>query len=125
MTRLLTLAIPVALSVLALGCGGDDAASTEPETATATEPGGQTDDGAGSEGGGGEVFEVEEAGTVRLRADGGRLEIVSVDPSSGWDYRITEEERDEVEIDFTRGNEKIEFEAELEDGRIETRVERD
>jgi hypothetical protein len=62
---------------------------------------------------------------VRLRADGGRLEIVSVDPSSGWDYRITEEKRDEVEIDFTRGNEKIEFEAELEDGRIETKVERD
>jgi hypothetical protein len=76
--------------------------------------------------GDGETFQVEDAGSVTLRAENDRLVLVSVHPASGWTHRVTEEERDEVEIDFLRDGRKVyEFEAELDDGRIAAKIDRE
>ena len=43
-------------------------------------------------------------------------------PNQGWRVENVEEEADEVEVDFVRGNVEWEFEAELENGRIQVRM---
>jgi hypothetical protein len=133
-TRIALIGLALALAAVAVGCGGngDDAASPL-DTVTAPEPppaatngDDDADDTPPGQVGEGEVFEVEEAGSVTLRRDGGRLELVSVDPASGWDYEVTDQDDDEVEIDFLRDARKVyEFKAELDDGRIEIEIDRE
>lgn len=89
------------------------------------------DDGAGSSGGGAsdgagnEVYAVGDAGEVELRVEDGGLVLVEVRPNEGWDFEIDDEERDEIDIDFRRGNEEWEFEVELDDGELEVEIDRD
>jgi hypothetical protein len=78
------------------------------------------------------TFTVDEAGTVEIRRDGDRLILVGVIANDGWDFeaeREVEEGEDEelseqeIEVTFTRGDRKVEFEATLEDGELEIEIE--
>lgn len=95
----------------------------------AADNGAQEDEGAGGASGGGggsgNVYQVGPAGEVELRDDNGRLVLVDARPNQGWRVEDVEEEADEVELDFVRGNEEWKFEAELEEGQIDVEIERD
>jgi hypothetical protein len=84
----------------------------------------QRDEAAGS-GGSNAVYQVGDAGEVELRVDNGRLVLVEARPNEGWRVEDIEEEADEVDLDFVRGNVEWEFEAELEDGELQVETERD
>lgn len=64
-------------------------------------------------------------GEVELRVEDGRLVLVDIRPNQGWRIEDREEEADEAEVDFVRGNVEWEFEAELENGEIQVETERD
>ena len=74
---------------------------------------------------GAEEFDAGPAGTVWLAIVDGRLVVTRV--QSDWKY-IQESEGDEdegdheIEIKFRSGDQEVEFEAELEDGTIRTKV---
>jgi hypothetical protein len=127
------------LATFVAACGGDDetvppvapGAGTEPiapeaETEAQTAPG----DGDRSaitscepvEDAGGGRYEIEGVGTVVVRRDGDRLAFDSVEPAEGWDYELDDRERDEVEVEFFRDGERLDFEVELDDGRIEAEI---
>ncbi len=92
------------------------AAAPQPATATATPAAGPS---------GSTAFEVKGVGTVWLAIEDGRLLVTRVDTT--WQYSQESDDDDEdgheVEIKFRSGNEEVEFEAELEDGEIRTKVE--
>ena len=63
-----------------------------------------------------------DAGTVTLSINGGTVTITGVQANAGW---VAETERAagrEVEVSFRNGLRRIDFKAEVEDGRLETRV---
>lgn len=73
----------------------------------------------------GEIYEVGPAGEVEIMAENGVLTLVEARPNEGWSIDDTEEESDEVEVEFQRGDEEWEFEAELEDGQVEIEIDSD
>lgn len=100
----------------------------EPEQASsgdAPDDNGAQNDSARAGGESNNIYNVGEAGEVELRVENGRLALVEARPNQGWDIREVEEESDEVELDFVRGNVRWEFEAELENGEIQVETERD
>ncbi len=68
-------------------------------------------------------FIVGGVGTVWLAIEDGSLVVVQVD--TNWKYRQETDHDGEIEIEFRDGNTEVEFEAELEDGTIRTKVEFD
>jgi hypothetical protein len=48
--------------------------------------------------------------------------LVEVRPNDGWDFQIKEESRHEIEIEFRSNGREIDFEAELEHGRIKVDI---
>ena len=69
------------------------------------------------------AYDVEGAGIVTLEQNAPVLNIVSVNPVSGWTYKSTVEDTNRVEVEFTNGTQNVKFTAELLDGRIITAVE--
>ena len=71
---------------------------------------------------GAEEFDAGPAGTVWLAIVDGRLVVTQV--QSDWKYsQESEDDGDhEIEIKFRSGDQEVEFEAELEDGTIRTKV---
>ena len=69
------------------------------------------------------VHTAGEAGTVTVAFDDGVLVVADVQPNAGWVFDVEERRGDEVEVKFRSGLRRIDFKAELEDGRIQTRVE--
>lgn len=80
---------------------------------------------SGSSSSGNEVYEVGNAGEVEFRFADGRLELIEVRPNEGWNYEIDEDGPEEIDVDFRRGNEEWEFEAEVEDGQLQIEIDRD
>jgi hypothetical protein len=68
------------------------------------------------------TYEVLDAGSVTVTAAGGTLQIDDVAPVSGWASEIEAAAGLEVEVKFVNGNRRVDFEAEIEDGQIKTRV---
>lgn len=73
----------------------------------------------------GDIYEVGPAGEVEVTVENGDLRLVEVRPNEGWGIDDTEEESDEVEVEFQRGDEEWEFEAELEDGQVDVEIDSD
>jgi hypothetical protein len=71
------------------------------------------------------TYQVGDAGEVEFDWDGERLTLIEVRPAEGWDYQIDDEESDEIEIDFRRGFDEVEFEVEVDDGQLEIEIEID
>ncbi len=137
MRRPISAAAIVAVVALA-GCGNDDAAERSTVTVTAeapaatapppaqpepapAEPAPATEATPG-EPSGAETYRVRDAGEVTIAREGDRLRLVRVSPAAGWSHRVTEQEPREIEITFRRGGREVEFEAELEGGRVVTKV---
>lgn len=73
----------------------------------------------------GQAYSAGEAGMVTLRVVGNALDIVSVQPASGWTVTTQQESGPEVEVVFKKGDRKIEFKASLHDGKVTANVEED
>jgi hypothetical protein len=80
-----------------------------------------------------DTFDAGDAGTVTITRSEDGLELVEATPAEGWtvhedDAELTDdesegaEESDEVEVSFTDGTSRVDFKAELEEGRVEIRV---
>lgn len=63
-----------------------------------------------------------DAGTVSIVRNGARLRITGVNVNEGW--RIVGQRRAglSVEVEFRKGTTKLTFQAEVEDGVVETRI---
>ena len=72
-----------------------------------------------------QTIDVGEAGSLVLdvRAEG--LTLVSTSPGAGWRVEVEEAAGREIEVDFRNGAARVNFEAELEDGVLRTRIERE
>ena len=68
------------------------------------------------------AYNIAGVGIVTLKQNAASLEIVSVKPVSGWTYGAKNESVTRVEIEFENGTKKVEFRAQLLDGRIITAV---
>ena len=66
-------------------------------------------------------YEAGAAGTVWLSIEDGFLVLSRVDTT--WQYEVEMDDDHEIEIKFRSGDQEIEFEAELEDGSIRTKLE--
>ncbi len=97
----------VAAIAYAAGSADDSTSTTSTSAATAA---------------GEQVFRAGEAGEVTVAADSSGLTVDRVDPSAGWAVEVETSAGREVEVKFEDGNRRIDFQAELEDGRIGTRV---
>ena len=122
------------------GCGDDDDTTTtapaeqDSDAATTTyPPNGATQDGppAGSEQAPTGCERLEEAadglyrfeaGEVDMTRDGDRLVLGDVRPAEGWTHRIDDQDDADIEIDFRRDGREIDFEAELDDGRLDIEI---
>lgn len=76
----------------------------------------------GGTSGGDDVYPAGDAGEVELTRDGDELRLVEVRPNDGWRYEVEEDDDDEIEVEFRDNGREIDFEAELDDGRLEVDV---
>jgi hypothetical protein len=117
------------------GCGGDEPAATAPQQQPAAPPPApQAPTGRPAPGtcvlvqaGAGDQYTVADAGTAVAGREGDRLVLGQVSPAPGWthevtDQEVTDQEDDEVEIEFRRGGEEVDLEVEIDDGRVEAEV---
>ena len=69
------------------------------------------------------AYNVEGSGIITLEQNGSSLNVISVNPISGWTYESVNERTNRVKVEFTNGTHRVEFLAELIDGRVVTAVE--
>lgn len=72
---------------------------------------------------GGGTFRVAEGVTVTVDLQGGALVLVDVS-APGWAVEIKDQESDRIRIRFEKTGAHAEFEAELDDGRLEIEIKR-
>lgn len=63
-----------------------------------------------------------DAGTVTLSVSGGMVTVTAVAPNAGWTVETERSAGHEAEVSFRNGLRRIDFKAEFEDGRLQTRV---
>jgi hypothetical protein len=85
-------------------------------------------------------FTVKDAGEVEIERDGDRLILIDARPNEGWEVEIEDDEEEdeeeddegtdedegdgsEIEVTFTQGDREVEFEAEIDDGRLAIEIE--
>jgi hypothetical protein len=138
--RVTLVSLLLLLGLVLAGCGGgDDDAGPDaqpPAEPPATETNGAETDAAPSLPGphptpetcqdvpdaGEGHYEIAGIGVVVIAREGERLRLESVETVEGWQHRVDDAGDAEIEVDFLRDGERLEFEAELEDGRIEAEV---
>lgn len=62
------------------------------------------------------TWPVGDAGTVTFDVRDGGLVLLDVVAADGWDHAVEEEDADELEVDFRRGDEAWDFEVEVSSG---------
>jgi hypothetical protein len=68
------------------------------------------------------TYQAGAAGTVTISNDGSQLTITAVDAADGWSHEIEVQVGREVEMDFRNREDRVQFNAELEDGEVRVRV---
>ncbi len=68
------------------------------------------------------VVNAAGAGTVTVASLNGRLELVDASPVAGWTVEVEQASGTEVEVDFRRGEQRVQVNVEIEDGAIRERV---
>jgi hypothetical protein len=69
------------------------------------------------------VYAVGDAGEIEIDFDGTTVRVVEARPAEGWTAsEDDEDDDDEVEVTFSGDDRAIEFEAEVDDGRLEIEV---
>lgn len=140
--RRVTALAAVALVALTAGCGADDEAGGEAartvttvtvpaeqvaevgdsERAPAAQQAGDDDDRCRSVDRTGTI-DMGGAGSVRLSRSGDRLSVSRVRPDDGWRAQVDrDDDRDEVDVEFRRGDREVELAAEIDDGRLSVDV---
>jgi hypothetical protein len=71
---------------------------------------------------GSETYDAGAAGQVTVDRTGASLSVGHVAANSGWVSEVEAANGREVEVKFVNGTERIDFQAELEDGLVKTRV---
>jgi len=71
---------------------------------------------------GSQTYEAEAAGRVTVDQSGASLSISKVTANANWVSEIEMASGREVEVKFVNGTERIDFQAELEDGLVKTRI---
>lgn len=67
-------------------------------------------------------YQVFDAGSAVVTFADNRLTLETVTPAEGWTHQVDDEEPDEVEIEFRRGDEQLDLELEVDDGRLEVKI---
>jgi hypothetical protein len=67
-------------------------------------------------------YTVYDAGSVVVRRDGDRLALGEVRTGEGWTSRVDDQDGDSVEVDLRRGDEHLDLEVEVDDGRVEAEI---
>lgn len=94
---------------------GDDAGDDTTSTTTTATPAPATTPTVS-------VHDAGPAGTVELSVSGGFVTVTDVVPNPGWTVETERSAGREVEVTFRSAGHRIDFKAEFEDGRLETRV---
>lgn len=68
------------------------------------------------------TFQVGAAGSVELGFDGSAIELIDVTAAEGWEAVVDSEQPDDVEVDFRSGQERWDFDADVDDGRLEIEI---
>lgn len=71
---------------------------------------------------GSETYDAGAGGRVTVDQSGASLSVSNVAANSGWVSEVEMATGREVEVKFVNGTERIDFQAELEDGLVKTRV---
>jgi len=114
-------AVLVALLISGLAWASSDDSSSSSTTSTSTTlvpsaaAGAQTATGS-------ETYDAGAAGQVTVDQSGASLSIGNVAANTDWTHEVEVASGREVEVKFLKGNERIDFHAELEDGVVKTRV---
>ncbi len=95
--------------------GASTSTSTSNSTSTTVEEEFTTSSGG--------TFKVADGVTVTVDLQGGALVLVDVS-APGWAVEIKDRESDRIRIRFEKSGARAEFEAELDDGRLEVEIER-
>lgn len=69
------------------------------------------------------AYDVQGSGVITLEQSGQSLNVVSVNPVSGWTYKSENNGSNRVEVEFVNGTQRVKFTAELLNDRIVTAVE--
>jgi hypothetical protein len=95
----------------------DDSTSSSSTSTTSTTAAQASGAGTGTQ-----TYQADAAGLVTVDQAGASLSISEVTPNSGWSSEVESGTGREVEVKFVNGNQRIDFQAELEDGSVKTRV---
>ena len=100
--------------------GGDRRSSTSSSTTlpSAALPAGP----AGAPAAEGLATAVADAGSVAVAREGAVLRFVTITPAAGWTVRVERDNAIEIEVSFLNGAARVDFNAELEDGQIRTKI---
>lgn len=74
---------------------------------------------------GGTTYEVGNAGTVTVAANGDVLSVTATTATDGWTARVDHAQGREVEVRFTNGTRGVEFDAELVNGEVVVDIDHD
>src|SRR5262245_39965444 len=83
----------------------------------------QADDTVQTEAAAATTYQAGAAGTVTVdQADDGTLTVIDVTPASGWSCETEQATGLEVEVTCENGTDRVDFNAESEDGEVRVRV---
>jgi hypothetical protein len=99
--------------------GADDGGDADETDDAASAPADEFVDTTRAEPG---IWPVGNAGTVTFDVVEGALTLEGYQAADGWTATVDEEESDEIEVDFTRDDQRWEFEVEIDDGRLEVEI---
>lgn len=70
-----------------------------------------------------ETYDAGAAGTVTITVANGMLTLDGTTENDGWSITKTRTQSDEIKVEFRNGSQEVEFEAELHNGHLETKIE--
>ena len=121
---IISTAVLAALLVAGLAWATPDNSSTSTSSTTSTTSAtAAASNVAGSQAAiGSETYEAGAAGLVTVVQSGASLSVGNVAANADWASEIEVASGREVEVKFVNGNQRIDFQAEIEDGMVKTRI---
>ncbi|MGZ8755863.1 MAG: hypothetical protein ACXW15_11820, partial [Acidimicrobiia bacterium] len=117
---IISTAVLATLLIAGLAWATPDNSSSSPTTTTSTSLAAGPATGAQAATTG--TYDAGVAGQVTVDRSGTSLSVGNVAANAGWAPEVEMASGREVEVKFVNGNERIDFQAELEDGVVKTRV---
>ena len=67
-------------------------------------------------------LKVLDIGEVTVHVDGLNVSVVSISPKDGWEAQDESHKPDEAEVSFRNGDGRVDFKAEISDGKLRIRI---